>query len=357
MSICKKVCIFISITTLLLCSFPLYAYADDTIYELPINEPPVNENSGYLVLYMQDYFDSDIHEVWVVNWTLFQTNTTVAYQEDVYSSIYLDAETLEINTEFQNDQSSGYLVVNLAKSNGDYTNIYNAYHVSGDYFELDYYTDDYMYCVGYRGFVGNSMLYSSVIENQFNYAWNDESNLFTKLDEIMKYIDTLESLDSQQLAQLKSIYSAIGTTNSKLDTLQNYLMSTLGCMDGDLHDLYSLTTDLLTELEQINYNTDYIEGLLNLILQALNQSGDSFVNEKESTKNKDTTDSYYSKSDDLTGKDTSDDFNSVQVDGSSTAFREIWDLIDNFVEECNSKVFGLYASVLSIGIIALILNR
>ena len=179
-------------------------------------------------------------------------------------------------------------------------------------------------------------------------------------DEIYETLTSIYATDTQMLTYLKNIYSSVDTVETKLQNLYNIANSQLSYLkeiDTNTDELESLMAvcnslleDIKTELEE---QTTWLEKIYNAIIEFLGIEGEDSVEEMPD----DDMNNMLEVEDELLGNASADDLAndlSVSIDTDSSNF--IWDIINDLVTS-NSAVFGGFISVLSLGVVALILGR
>lgn len=375
MSICKRIGIITIITTLLLCSFPIYAFADDNVYQVGISEPTVSDNAGYVALLVENQVGD--RDVLIIPFTYVQYNTAT----ELFNKPYLQVEIYESNVELifntKSDNAYGYFNVfhHLGSSNSFgkvKTTFFNGVS-SGFNYKLSTYHPDYFIVGGYvRG--GNLGYYASTENVAFNVLWNNEAafynqyvyineslkdiftvldtDIYSALDDILYEMVTSNSYNREQIEYLVRIYTELLNANITLDDID----SKLAQQNLDMEDLLSLTNRMYLKLSEIDTNTDELEELLKMIILALNSEGEEFVEDKASDKHGDKANDMYSKEDNLTGGSTSSSMGNMSNSIDSSSSGEVWWLVDLFLHS-NNQVFTMFLTILSFGVVALILNR
>ena len=165
-----------------------------------------------------------------------------------------------------------------------------------------------------------------------------------------------------------AIYNELFEANTKLTDLINGLDLT----NEQLEELFSLLSDYLVRIE---LDTSRLVGLVNQlydewyswtwveeeyylsIIELLEQLIEGTEEFTESSTLSDEQNELNRVEDELlNNEDASNAQNDIKVEVNENALAFIWDLISQFLNS-NPKLFGIFISVLSLGIIALILNR
>lgn len=183
------------------------------------------------------------------------------------------------------------------------------------------------------------------------------------VDEI--YEELLELVEGQDdiYDELVKIYESSSSIEDKVTTIRAYVMNIssalpvisgqLTTIDKSLQSIQSTLDDMYSEQQK---QTSWLEKLWNSFQEFLGLSGDN--SDQYDAPIEDTEmDNLEQKEDDLLDEtnpeDAADDLK-VELDADASAF--IWDTIDAFVTS-NDTVFGLFISVLSLGVVVLILGR
>lgn len=174
----------------------------------------------------------------------------------------------------------------------------------------------------------------------YSIVWNDDRALYDELTEVnTKLTDLINSLDLTN-EQLEETYALLSEYLSKIQTNTNQIKSQLVQLYDDFY-AWTFTVDenhyrIIDLLEQLIEGTeDYTESpTLSDEQSELNRVEDELLNNEEASNAQ----------------------NEIKVEINENAMSYIWGLITDFVSS-NPKIFGLFISILSLGIIALILNR
>lgn len=173
------------------------------------------------------------------------------------------------------------------------------------------------------------------------------------LDEIYAELQKIYSNNSQMLTKLGQIYNSLDTVETKLQSLIDVaedIESNTDELEGLLGTCNSYLASIQDELEE---QTFLLEKIYNAIVEFLGLEGDDSVDQMPDDDMNNMMDIENELLGDASVDDLSNDLK-VTIDTDSSAF--IWDVIDDFVT-ANSTVFGGFISILSLGVVALILNR
>lgn len=173
------------------------------------------------------------------------------------------------------------------------------------------------------------------------------------LDEVYTKLTEIYSNDVSMLSYLKNIYNSVDTVETKLQSLVTSLEavdSNTDEIEGLLRTCNSYLSSIKTELEE---QTTWLEKIYDAIVEFLGLEGEEEMEDVE----QDDMDNMLQVEGELLGGASSSDLENnltVTIDSYSSSF--IWDTINSLVTS-NSVVFGGFISILSLGIVALILGR
>ena len=240
-----------------------------------------------------------------------------------------------------------------------------------------------------HGYFNNTALGSSF--PTFEYLFTPNKYEYLQLSSIFQALVGLGDLTIEEVELLESIVSNSSDIESaikdiktvfseKLDTIIsdnayfkerliemiNYLHSIdahsvdilewLSVIYTDFCDIYFLLEEdlllILDAVDDLEGYTDEVEDLLRQIVDLLNSSGSSDLTAPDTSQ----LDNYYEIEQGLINRSDVDVSNAVNVQIDQNAMAVTWNLIDSILNS-NGKVFGLFLTVLSLGIIALILGR
>lgn len=348
-------CVFLSLLILcsLVFSLPLTAFAADN-YNMNINEPAKGDNQGYILLLVEG--SSGTRQVQCISWSMVPVDTS--HTDELYSSDDLSM-MINIFTASNTVSFFGYCSNNVM-DNIQYSVGFGR-SISGDSLRTSYWSSiglesldtAYSYSTGSSRIIGyqiygDALQYSSDIGNNnnvpFTVSWGDDSNLTSKLTQLIALATEMCDNDKLLLAELNKILgdtSAILTNTADIERLCTTVISWLSQMDG--------------RLKVIQGNTDNILKKLDAIIALLNGKGESTFEEPNTEGI-----SEYDKAEDelVSGADDTSDIEQqigeFEIDAESS--NVIWSVITVFLNQ-HSKVFGLFIGILCLGIIALILNR
>lgn len=169
------------------------------------------------------------------------------------------------------------------------------------------------------------------------------------LDEIYKELVTQTGQNKEMISQLTSIKNSNATIQSKVTQMYTLMNDYLPTISNTLNNIYSYLQSYLPKFDSwfssINEHLAKIE-------ESLTQGDDDSPPEDVS---QDEVNNVISGESDLLNKnDKSEESLDVSLDANATGV--VWSIVTDFLQT-NSKVFGVYLSALSLGVICLILNR
>ena len=173
-----------------------------------------------------------------------------------------------------------------------------------------------------------------------SYLKNEIYNIGANLANSYRELVSMGADVSDLLTSVNDILADTDNISKKIDRIYTYLNISL---DQDIKQMLGWES----WFESFDY-------YLSLLVEYLMGPEEGFTQSPTLPPNQDE----YNKVEDelLNNEEASNAQNSIDIQINESAMSYIWDLITQFLQ-ANSKVFGLFISVLSLGIIALILNR
>ena len=313
--------------------------ASDFKYYLPYAQPPANSNQGYLTCIQSGgsvvtYFwtfkakavddgDEYVAEVsaWVRNWNnpYFDFG---AYGDVDVTNVYYDLYCI-----------TAYNAISVVAHNENQPVSCHPGDTVAVKFGGNIRIDDYpssRICDVYYDASGSTSLLMEVIGCLNNSAIADDY-IMNKLYSLLKNTDTIESQLSDVLTWVKSIKSLLSD------------------IEGDIDILLDKYDDLIEEQKKSN---TWLEKIWNALQEFLGLEGEESTEELEG---KEESEELTEKEDELLNDDSlsTDD---LQLDLDTNSSGTIWSMVDRLVQS-NEKVFTALISILTLGIVALILNR
>lgn len=398
----KFLSVFLLVVVLLLPFSTLLVSADSgRVFTMPLNQPSVDAGRGYLEYVVEDssYGFTPVTLFWQIyprdpSKSLFNTRVHVnisgtnglmitpqfidGYTDFMfyYCAVWGNGKT----TYYSQDFSTGpaYVQINLASGYKFYG--FKGYGNIGEItYNLNYYpTQEFSFVYAqdapeYELLLEEYQLLNSI----YNLLYTIDSDLAD-----LSYLDTLSSLKtiiqsiSTNVMQINSNVSTISTTlttvNTKLTTIQSHLNSIknntdqlesyLDQVESYIDTIEPSLLNMITLLSNIDLNTDDIEPLLEEIIDILNQS---FEEDPQPIPSGDA-ESQMGQMDEFVGGSNSQkvqsDINSSlsgsSLNGglSSNASGLLWDILQRFLDGA-PKIFAMLISLLSYGLISLLLGR
>ena len=368
---------------------PFSAYASDDVatFNFPFSQPQVTDYSGY----MEVLFESSGGSRYV---RLFQWQTTPSSQmigtEKILTNVTVNSNGL-VNIKFDYPESTFYAVVSIYNgqwAGSGYFEIWQDVSVGSEIaFNLDY--DDNIVSFNIYGSYTN--LTSDLVPSylpKFSVTYGDDTSLSdvtSKLTEINNNLLQLHSdnvlLDSElktMIQQLNDLTSSVGTHLTQANWWLNYISDQINAfadrvdedteyikaalkniMDSVKKYLPTLDTNLnwLKQYVQYTFSVEFSQfknDTLNFLYQFYLMLTDKPKNNLESP---DTShmDGYIDSENELLQNDV--DMNEVvKVEVNQNALTVIWDLVQGVFDQ-SGKVFGMVLTVLSLGLVAMVLGR
>lgn len=338
----KKIPIFIVVISILLVPCAFSVSASTYTFQFNIEEPMSNEYSGYLIQPMISS-NGSVKTAFLYFWQLTPVN--VPDNDSVpYSSYYYDSATGTASLSFGTGQTGVSYLLSL------------------------WYTAD-----------GNSnvrLINSQVISYSSAYTFTIKLGSYSSfLTPKFKGLSSADSLPTGRVETYDVLWSADSVIYNELlyqyEQLVN-LVSTLELTNEQLEETYSLLADYLNKIMLYNRSIDfYITSLYEdiywwsmqvdadnaRIIELLEQLIEGTEEFTESSTLSDEQNELNRVEDELlNNEDASNAQNEIKVEVNENAMSFIWDFITRFLN-AHPKLMGLVVSILSLGIIALILNR
>ncbi len=380
MSAIKRVFLSFFCVLLVLTSFIFPASAVDSTFRFLIPNPVQNGADGYVVLpyrYSSSYIPANC--IWWTITTVIEPSVngsepTVAFSQTPTST----------SITFGTNDSNAYYLLNIYYIwNGDD----NENNISVDTrplrlnsaytFTLNFPTADYPggYFLKPSVFSGLTAFSSTASTGAFSYdvVFAEASPFYTQLNNITS---SFNSFLSNYITKTDITNSRLDTLISELNTVINHFVSLLSKVDYTNEQLDTIVSQF-TELLDVAYNIDTslsdfvyyywseftysqlpehinaIASRLDLILNALNRKGES----EQTTADTSKVDNYVDIEQSLVNNDEAKSaVNDMDVSISGQAYSFIWDLITRILNS-HPEVFGLIIAILTLGFIALLLNR
>lgn len=358
---------------------------DSNVYSVASDKPTVTDYSGYYELLFEQK-STGYRFVVVISWTY--ASYVNSSSEFLYSSDFPVINLTRTDQYFTfnastNSGVTGYVSLTVVDSGVGFT--YGGGTLTDD---VDYtYTMNMgssyaligFHCYGPRNHLTSTgpletflVSYSSdaVVTHQLNAVIANFKTLLDLVDdeiysdELQTIIDNLTSLDSsvsnfeaEYKSQMTKLFGYLDSFLSDLDSI----IENTDEIESKLDDLWDLLFNIYNSVSNIEYYMPYVYGelidinsKLQKIIDALNSKGSN--EEKLTQPDNSDMDNYYDIENGLISGDTNDVGGAVNVQINQNAMATIWDFVERAVNS-NPKVFGMIITILSLGIIALILGR
>lgn len=341
----KSISIFFCVIVLIPCFLPFTASAAGPVvetFEMPFQKPQLNENTGYILLLCRDNSASK-YFVRMFNWSYYyHCNNNPQGEDDGYdfafdSRIFISIDDASVTFNPIKTSTFNYasFSVSYASSTGYYDFLHYDYYANG--VNLDSYTyemEDYVTVCGYQVF-GNCEDVTGDLSSKLNFAciWGEELTQYNALLDLLDMVTEIADIDSSILGMLEDVFYPL-----------------VDDIDYQLTKLYTLVNQFKL---QVNNKLTESNNLLTEIRDLLSLSGqDSLENVDNSSINNHNSTSQSL----LNNSNASSSQSQLAVTLDSTASNSIWGMVTNFVG-LNPTVFGFFITLLSLGVVCLILNR
>lgn len=388
MSKFKKISLTVVLAVLLFVSMcPTFAFASSlTPIVFNFSKPYVSNTTGYVAIKGERTDLNNAEQAFILYYQISPVaNSTMSYESDnpvfVVEDIYSNAIYFNVIGDVYTDY---HISVIIMHQNG------TVQSVLSDDFENDFYNGVFYFNPSFlitnidtHGNIDRSALESDY--DAFDYIFTEDKYEYMYLLSIFNVLveygdlkeDELELLQSivDSGSSIETILNELKTTFSeKLDTIiadNEVFKERLQFIYNKLRDIYNISyaffyddfptymflldedlVNILLAVDNLEEYTDEIESLLQQILDALNVKGESNLTSPDTSQ----LDNYYEIEQGLVNRSDVDVSNAVNVQIDQNAMAFTWNMIDSFLNS-NGKVIGLFLTVLSLGIIALILGR
>ena len=374
-----------------MCPIPAFA-APDIYFPVASDKPVVNDYSGYVEL-LYEIKNSGQQFVVVLGWTFTPRLNT---SNDFY--IVNDKPILTI----VRNESQFRLGISTASGCSGYMSFITTYDVASGsdvYFGVMEIPDDeatyyYNFTLGsnyklvgmhYYGDFQNLQIGNALDNDEFYVVYGSDVVVTYGLNQLISGMYALIEATGQETYkdELDSIISSLNSIDSSVDgfreeynlhytqmlswfrhflTNLESLVENTDELEGKLDDLYSILENIYFSVFNIEmWMPDIVmllgdidSKLLNII-QLLSVKSD-IPDEKLTQPDNSDMDNYYEIENGLINGDSADVGNAVNVQINQNAMTVIWNLVERALNS-HSKIIGMVLTILSLGIIALILGR
>lgn len=375
----------VSVLVILFSMCPISAYAaPEGYYSIASDKPTVTEYSGYVEL-LFEHKTSGYRFVTVVGWFFTPSVNT---SSEFYQTSDKPLLTLTRNTQnfvlgvTCNEYITGNMSFILIDSGNQVQFTVSDITSESTYtYSVGYGSSYNLVGIHYYGDFSDKLIYDTSNE-EFYVTYGSDSVISYGLNQVISALYTLVDLmpDSDYTSQLDDIISSLNSLDTSLDSFHSDFTTVLNQLSGTV-------IAVLRNLETIVQNTDEVEGLLSDVFDILSSMYGSLLNieyyvpyiyeelsgintklqqilnilkaEGEAEFSEPDTsglNGYYDSENSLLNDDNVDVSGAIDVQINQQAMSTIWDLVDRFLN-VNPKVIGAVITVLSLGILALILGR
>lgn len=365
------------------------AFADDnlvtddkTLYKFEFQEPPVSNNSMYIVYYIQKKDDASVKNTVLQYLSITNRYTTDSdvydWVDDVFFEVYMSSTkpTIYFNSSSTTaSRAYSYMFYRSGAtwSLGNFSDTFTT--TTSKAYDFD--THGYK-VIGYEIIGNNWVLQQGIGSKQtFTYLFSDEATFYNAIFDIISEIALNNELTAdeiglleQMLIELNNIYHNTDNLEQALDYLCDYAYQNnieLGKLRSYLDLIYKNVNSIYNNTDEVEYYLDIIYNQLNTIYnkidtveEKLQQIINMFTPIEDESKYDDIDtskqDHYMEVGKDLTSKDTTNQQQDLNIEVNNNAGGYIWNLFNNFISS-NAKVIGMYITLLSCAFIALILGR
>lgn len=373
----KVLLIFLSFTLIVVSVCPSFAFAAQTCY-IPFSQPQLTDNSGYIeVLFEEADGDRYIR--------LFQWQTTVASdwtELDLPVPLFL---TINRNgyIQFQfeaNPESIYYSVITIYDPYYDSEVHFNVWQNLSDEGKVNRYLDYDDNIVSFNIYGSYAKLSSNMTNSHmpaFNVTYGSDTtmtDIFNKLVDISEKLlqlhndNVLLRGDLEYISQqLNSFYEKVSSdfdlANHNLSNIVLRLERIIEQLDAfsdrvhsDLISVYTVLDFLLQDFRSIMPYYEWIDMDLLEIIDRLDRLLEMQGNVEQTTVDNSNIDNALDIENSLLDNSNVDVSDVVNVEVNQNAMTVIWELVEKFLNS-HGKVFGMVLTVLSLGLVAMVLGR
>ena len=375
MSIIKRSILVVFVALILLTTIIFPASAVDTTFEFNIPDPMQNGASGYVVLpfrYSSSYIPAQC--IW---WNIQKVSNGTMNSTPI---VQVDLSSNRFNLNFSSfDTDNNYLLSIYSIWNGtDNDNVIRVtnqivnFATSYD-FSINFPTDSYPngYFLKPSLFSGITSFNNTASSGAFshNVVWAYDSPIFeslTKINDKLLAILIESEFTNDKLNTIISDFNIIINHFVSLLSKVDYTNEQLETIVDKFSELLDVTYNIQSSLDDFIYvyfdtfmyqtfpdNMNAIISRLDALLRHLNKSGDF----EQTTVDSSNIDNYVDIEQSLVNNDEAESaINDMDISISGKAYSFIWNLVTRIFNS-HPEVFGLVIAILTLGFIALLLNR
>lgn len=359
---------------------PLFAFADEVpSYNIPFSQPQVTEDSGYIEVLFERPSDGYRYI------RLFQWQTTVASdwtELDIPVPLFL---TINKNGYIQfkfeaNPESIYYSVISIYDSRLQTDGHFNVWQNLSDEGIVNRYLDYDDNVVSFNIYGSYAQLSSNMTDSylpKFTVTYGSDTSMTDIFNRLVDISEKLLQLHNDNVllrsdleyisGQLNSFYeqmkSDFDLANKNIYNIANYLYTIISQLNAfsdrihsDLISVYTALDFLLQDFRSIMPYYEWIDQDLLEILDRLDRLLEMQGNVEQTTVDNSNIDNALDIENSLLDNSNVDVSDVVNVEVNQNALTVIWDLVEKFLNS-NGKVFGMVLTVLSLGLVAMILGR
>lgn len=395
----KSALCIVSVFVIVFSMFPLSAFAVSQDFTVSIQKPEFDDNSVYIEFLLYNPSTGDYH---------VKVFTVYAHPEMNEMSSMYNTEAPTFIIDLYNDSFTiGHLPVDTvtfycgameAYDNNKNTQYYN-FTLSGTSISKSYRHTDYgsgYFCISYHVYGAYYQVYdhldvSGSPNTEFRVLYAETASIYDTLFNIGRIANQMYLQDNEILLKFNDIIAEFNQTQQgQALTMQQIedVLSIIRIMSADVilirEDLQKQYEELLAQGESISeivVQLNQVNSYLNSLLVATNEIRDytawiwessleiqyycemiyNLLNsgsDKEEPPTVDTSqfDNYYDVENELVGDGAEDVEGAISVDMNNNAMSVIWNIVQRFVNS-HEKVIGFILTILSFGLLALILGR
>ena len=323
-------------------SFSFETKASSLEFEVSYAEPATSDAQGYISVLFQNNEDGRFM-VWTYFWYCVAEKNGVS--SPCYAVIDLEPSKLTFSVGGVGSATSAYYNLNLIDGVGQYGSI-KVSATSSYTRSFDGWT---IYGYKYAGNVGE--LNRSCARNDFTLLYSADASAVL-LQDIFNVLNESASLDADLYNVVYDIYNSVDSVEGKLDSVVTYLKSVdskLSSISTQLSSIYSRAGEILAEEKA---QTTWLEKIWNSIQEFL--TGEP-SDDASPPVDEDNVLGSIEESEEVLLPDTSDAEASLDFEFNSGFGLLTW-LVERFAQ-FDPGVFSMYLSMLTFGVIALLLGR
>lgn len=354
------------------------AFAVDHIYSVPMNQPVHDDSHGYVeFLIKQKNVDYYMTYVYFFDYSLYyakDVEQSVLPTEDILTQKFtVSSSGASLRFSLVDSRYTCYLGVGSMNNQGRTNYFYTSFYVDGSSYSYTYdfeFSSDWE-IVGYRlnsdFFVVNDQLTTNT---PFTIVYSEDIPEYQSLLSVITLLGNIISNDEQLLSSFQDLLADTNTLiqntdniESSLDVVNEYLKGISGYLTTYLPEISEYLEFIrdyvkiyLPNIEEVLWYIDtdilVVHEKLDKIIEILESSGESNLTSPDTSN----LDNYYEIEQSLVNNSNVDVSGAVNVQIDHNAMVFTWNLVETIMNS-NGKVFGLTLTVLSLGIIALILGR